>query len=295
MLLVFNKGSKIPFFVFAVIMLIGVSGHAQLPVLPRIPMTELVENIDTTISVFQKKQKKIKPLVQALFVSDKLDHEFSKAYDISATFEKYWSKMGQKWFLVDLDGNKVDELIFSGAIVQTDPKEYIQIYIKSNSTYKQVFWDDGHFAGFVKHPNTKEIILVHHRYPCCYSASHNINKMRLVQGEFKMDKRLLLARDQGMKGSQFFPKKSTFESKIQLLKKEMPLYWSAEVIDSGAFAYSEKNQVSVFPAGTSYQVLSRNGRWVYVMVLDAPPNLPSNIINPANLTETKLMGWFLMQ
>ena len=72
----------------------------------------------------------------------------------------------------------------------------------------------------------------------------------------------------------------------------MPLYWSSEIIDKDAFSQSPTNQITTFPEGTQYQVLSRNDKWLYVQVLDPPPNNPSRVINPVNLTETKLIGWF---
>ncbi|MBU2018140.1 MAG: hypothetical protein KJ941_00725 [Bacteroidetes bacterium] len=288
------KGSKIPFFLFVGFVVAVNFTYAQNPVMPRLPMTVLVEGVDTNIFVFQKKEKKIQAAVKGIFDLNQLDHEFSKAYDKNASFEVYWKNFSKYWFCLDMDADKIDEIIFSGPANSQEAKEYFQLYRLVKGEYKQLFWDDGHFAGFLKHPNTKELLVVHHRYPCCYNASHNINKIRLVNGELQFDKRLLLARDTGMKGTSFFPNVARFDAKVYLLKKETPLYWSSEIIEKDAFSYSPTNQITQFPAGTSYQVINKKGNWNYVMVLDAPPNLPSRIINPANLSDTKLMGWFYM-
>jgi hypothetical protein len=286
------KGSKIPFFLLIVFSGILSISCAQNPVMPRLPMTVLVEGIDTNIVVFQKKKKRLAILVKDLFDRDLLDHEYSKAFDKNASFDIYWKNFSKHWYCLDMNADNINEIIFSGPASSQEEKEYFQLYKLVKGEYKQFFWDEGHFSGFLKHPHTKELIVVYHRYPCCYNASHNINKLRLVNGELQFDKRFLLARDKGMKGTTFFPEVAKFEAKVHTLKKDTPLHWSAEIIEKDAFSYSATNQITIFPVGTSYQVLSTKGNWTYVMVFDPPPNLPSRIINPANLLDTKLMGWF---
>ena len=113
----------------------------------------------------------------------------------------------------------------------------------------------------------------------------------MIGKDLHFEKRLLLARDEGMKGN-FFPSKANFDPKVYRLKEEKPLYWSSEIIEKDAFSQSQSNQITVFPVGTNYQVLSRNNKWLYVQILDAPPIVPSRVINPSNLQETRLIGWF---
>lgn len=259
--------------------------------MPRIPVEKVVEGAQTDIAKFQSDTQEMAANVKELFEADMLDHEGSKAFDSQASFENYWRRYRPYWYRLDVDRDGVFELIFSGPAIKSDEKEYFHLFVRQKGKWVNPYWEDGHFAGYQVHPRTAEIILIHHNYPCCYNASHQIVKVRLLAGKIHQNKKLLLANDQLMKGT-FFPDKADFKRKTEQLQKETPLLWSNAIIPTDAYRPGESNLITVFPKFSRYRVLAQEGQWYYVEFLDAPPEKRySKVINPDNLRNVHLVGW----
>lgn len=288
---IFSRGIIPPFLFFVFSLVCLTKSRAALVVMPRVDYKLMVADFQDDIQQFQLNQEEIKKAVSWLFENDRLDHDFSKGITANTSFEVYWKNLGKDWYMVDMNQDGQKELIYSGKSFRAEEKEFFQLFMKYGSVWKQDYWDEGHFAGYQIQPNTGEILLVHHRYPCCYQASHNINRLRLVRGKIKMYKKLFLARDSAMKG-QFFPEKVTYTTNVLFLKKETMLRWSGEKIDTDAMFSSPTNEILPYEKGASFQILASKGDWKYVVMLSPPKNVPSRVANAQNLQDVHVMGWF---
>src|SRR5690606_1494991 len=149
----------------------------------------------------------------------------------------------------------------------------------------------GHLPAYKIHPNTGEILLYHHEYPCCENASHNLNRLRLVNNKITLVKRYFLGRDHGMLGK-FFPEKSRFTGKFAYTTGKTILYWSPEVIGKNAWPRrSEQNIIAPYPDSVPYSTLAQKGKWRFVIMHGAPVIEENRVINPANFTNTWIYGW----
>lgn len=286
----FSRGIFPPFFFILTVLAICFNSRASIVVMPRVNYQFFVSDFKADIQQFQSNQEEIKEAVSWLFENDRLDHDFSKGITFNSSFEVYWKNLGKDWYMVDMDQDGQKELIYSGRSFKAEEKEFFQLFIRYGSIWKQDFWDEGHFAGYQLHPNTGEVILVHHRYPCCYQASHNINRIRLVRGKLKIYKKLFLARDTGMKGD-FFPENVTYPSKVYYLKEEEMLYWSSEKIVEEAFFGNPTNEILPFEKGAYFQILAKRDDWIYVVMLSPPKKVMSRVANAQNLQDVHVMGW----
>jgi hypothetical protein len=260
-------------------------------VMPRVSVKLFVNHGKTDFeTVFSKDKEAKKAAVNWLFENNRLDHDFSKAVSPDLEFGPYWEHFAEMWHLVDLDLDGKNELIFSGKPIVSDEKERFALFANYGQVWKEVFWDDGHLMAYKIHPNTGEIILYHHRYPCCTNSTHLIQKIRWLRNRLHSTKRYFLARDKDMKG-QFFPKKAFYPSKYRILKSETMLYWSKGKINAKAAVFSPKNEIIHFPANAYYQILAREGAWKYVMMVSPPKTEESMVANPANLQESRFYGW----
>lgn len=266
-------------------------GLAAVVVMPRVDVKLFVNHGKTDFeNVFSKDIAAKKAAVAWLFENDILDHDYSKAVNPDLPFEPYWERFEKSWHLVDLNKDGTNELIFSGKTQVSEEKERFALYANYGEVWKEVYWDDGHLMAYKIHPNTGEIILFHHRYPCCSQSTHMIEKVRWLRNRLHSTKRYFLARDTGMKG-QFFPKKAFYPSTYRVLKSETMLYWSKGKISAGAAIFSPKNEIIHFPAKAYYQILAREGAWKYVMMVSPPKMEESLVANPANLQECRYYGW----
>ena len=265
---------------------------ADVVVMPRVDVKLFVNKGKTDFNkAFSQDIELKKKELKWLFDNNQLDHDFSKAVRLEMEFEPYWEHFKSNWYLVDLDKDGQEELIFSGKPLVSEDKERFTIYVKYGSIWKEVFWDDGHLLAYKKHPRTGEIILYHHRYPCCSQFTHLIQKVRWVRNKVRTTQRYFLARDKGMKG-QFFPKSPSFyPNRYHQLKKTTMLYWSKGKIRSGAAMFSPTNEIIHFPHNSYYQILAREGKWCYVMMVSPPIIEESMVANPNNLTEARFYGW----
>ncbi len=261
--------------------------------MPRIDPSIFIPNCKTDFSAIASKNEKEKEvLVKKLFDLEMIDHFLTKSYDLNAKFSDYYTVFSKNYLLIDLNNDGVNELVFSGRVTQEVESEQLSIFqfIKNNPT--QIYIENGHLLAYQIHPNTKEILLFHHQYPCCDNASHNLNRLRLVNGKMQLLKRYFVGRDSGMKG-EFFPKKTTFSNHyLQTKREKTELRWSPEVITKNAWERrSENNVIALYPIRSYYKVLAKNGKWRFVLMQNAPVIQQNLVINPRNFSNTWIYGW----
>jgi hypothetical protein len=231
-------------------------------------------------------------MVEYLFENDLLDHVGTKAYQVNASFLSYYKQFGSLYRLIDLNNDHLPELIFNGFISPENDKEYLEIYGTDKGNVIRLFREVGHILAYKIQPNTKEVLLFHHQYPCCENASHNLNRLRLVGSKIVSLNRYFLGRDTGMLGS-FFPKKSKFTGRFKKLAKTTTLYWSNQRINRGAWVgRTEVNRIADYDTNVVYTVLATQKKWQFVLMKGAPKLDKGNrVINPANFTSMWIYGW----
>lgn len=232
--------------------------------------------------------------VEKLFNEDQLDHAYSKAFDMEAKFSVYWKMNGKYWSSLDLNKDGKNELFFLPKAINPDDIELIEIYTQKKGIYNLIYKESGHIIAYKIHPNTKEIVLFHHQYPCCSSASHNINMVRLVNGKINLRKKYFLARDEGMKGD-FFPNSVNFTSKFNYLKKRTTVRWSPEKISKNAWSVFQENKLAIYPKLTPFRILAKKGNWYYIEICGEPiirkKKLYDCVINSENFNNVHVFGW----
>ncbi len=246
-------------------------------------------------SITIKNEQLKKEMVAFLFEKDLLDHLGTKAYDPSANFEKYYSGFGPLYRLIDMNNDSIPELVFNGFITNNDDREFLEIFSTKKGEVQSIFREIGHLLAFKIQPNTKEILLYHHQYPCCINASHNLNRLRLVASKITQLKHYFLGRDTDMVGP-FFPSKSEFKSNWQQLEEKTALYWSPAIVEKNAwFQRSEHNRIAYYDSLSVYTVLAKKGKWNFVLMKSAPNNEENRVINPANFSSISIYGWINMK
>ena len=230
-------------------------------------------------------------MVKYLFDVDLLDHVGTKAYVTQAVFDTYYTQFSALYRLIDLNNDGLPELIFNGFVSSDDDKEYLEIYGTKKGVVTRLFKEIGHVLAYKIQPNTKEVLLYHHQYPCCENASHNLNRLRLIGNELQLQKRYFIGRDSGMVGP-FFPKKVQFTSENKRFSKTTKLYWSPAIVTTDAWPRrSQTNVIASYAASSVYTVLAQTKSWSFVLVKSAPLITPNNVINPANFLQTWIYGW----
>lgn len=258
----------------------------------RIDLQLFYSNSDTTWSTVQNNdQEAVLQSVKWLFDNNMLSHFLSKAYAKDAELTTYWERYSKDWRLVDLDADGTEELLFSGETIQGDDRENVQIYSRSDASWQLIFERKGALAGFVQHPRTKEVLPIHHRYPCCSQYTHTLRRLRFVQGEFQELKKYFIASDAGGMAGPFFPDSTAFPSTAMSLQKRVSLRWSPNVVTEKAYYTAVTNEVIAFESGSLYLKLAEKGNWWYVLFLTPPPLEQSPVVNTANLQSSKLLGW----
>lgn len=240
-----------------------------------------------TVNASEKKR-----LVKLAFDGDLFNNEGSKAYDVNADFEKYFTRYDKDFQLIDLDKDGSPELIYNGYMHGEDPKEYLEIYSFKSGKPKQLYADAGFLMAYKIQPNTGEVLLFSHQYPCCSNGSHFISRIRLVEGKTQLVKRFFVARRHDMKGN-FFPGKINDSGKYRVLSKKTVLRWSSEVIGTDAWTgRTQENRICDYDKGSVFKVLAIRGRWKFVLVKSQPVNEQGNmVIRPDNFTDTWIYGW----
>lgn len=230
--------------------------------------------------------------VQALFDADLLDHFGTKAYDPEAKFESYYAKQKGNFWLIDLNNDKTPEIVFSGIADPSDDREFFEIYVSVKGKYKRLIREIGHLLAYKTHPNTNEILLYHHQYPCCANASHNINRFRLVDNEFQQVRYYFIAKETDLV-KPFFPEFSKFNKKSKSSKGGFSLYWSPAVVNTNAWkGRSQINRIAKYDKKSVLYVLAEQKGWLYVLVKSPPQQEQGNmVINTSNFKETGIFGW----
>lgn len=258
----------------------------------RVDPTLFIANPETDLDKVTVTNEALKrSMVKYLFDADLLDHVGTKAYDTQAVFDTYYTQFSALYRLIDLNSDGLPELIFNGFVSSDDDKEYLEIYGTKKGVVTRLFKEIGHVLAYKIQPNTKEVLLYHHQYPCCENASHNLNRLRLIGNELQLQKRYFIGRDSGMIGS-FFPKKVQFTSENKRFSKTTKLYWSPAIVTTDAWPRrSQTNVIASYAASSVYTVLAQTKSWSFVLVKSAPMITPNNVINPANFLQTWIYGW----
>lgn len=258
----------------------------------RVDPTLFIANPETDLDKVTVTNEALKKsMVKYLFDADLLDHVGTKAYDTQAVFDTYYKQFSAFYRLIDLNNDGLPELIFNGFVSSDDDKEYLEIYGTKKGVVTRLFKEIGHVLAYKIQPNTKEVLLYHHQYPCCENASHNLNRLRLIGNELQLQKRYFIGRDSGMVGP-FFPKKVQFTSENKRFSKTTKLYWSPAIITTDAWPRrSQTNVIASYAASSVYTVLAQTKSWSFVLVKSAPMITPNNVINPANFLQTWIYGW----
>lgn len=250
-----------------------------------------VNQAQTDFSLIANSGDQVKrKIVKNLFDQHVLDHDGTPNLELNANFERYYEQNKNHFLLLDLNQDGKSELIFQGFTSATDDKEYTEIYRLNHGKYELQYREVGHLLAYKIHPNTKEIVLYQHKYPCCSAMSHNIFVLRLLDGKFHKKSKYFLARDTGMKGD-FFPDSVNFPSNYERLSTDHKVYWSDSVILEGASRQSPSNQLITYPAGTVYQILTKKGTWSYVLIRGNCVSEKSLIVNAENLSQMALFAW----
>jgi hypothetical protein len=230
--------------------------------------------------------------VRWLFDHDILNHEGTKAFSPTAQFSTYYAEFQNRFRLIDLNHDGTPELVFEGFVSKDDEKEHVEIFRSVNNELTRIYDEIGHILAYKIHPNTKEVLLYHHQYPCCLNASHNLNRLRLVEGKMQAVKRYFLGREAGDMKGVFFPKKSNFPSKLRITKKKVELRWSGSVIAKNAWIRRvPSNVIAQYKKGSLYKVLAEENGWLFVRMQTAPEIGENKVVNPNNLQETAVYGW----
>lgn len=261
--------------------------------MPRVEPSLFIHQPRTDFESIQYKDESLKKqLMKELFDADLVDHFGSHAYDLNAKFEAYYERYKNNFYCFDLDRDSIPEIVFSGIFAPEDDREIMEIYSRQRGKLKNVFKQIGHLLAFKIHPNTNEILLYHHQYPCCDNASHNLNRLRFIQGNVKQLKQFFIGKESDLV-QPFFPDKSVFTGENYLAKKEIELRWSPAEVEVNAWkGRTPSNQIARYGAGSVYSILGKKGRWKFVLIKAVPlADKKNRVINPDNFTETFVFGW----
>jgi hypothetical protein len=285
------KNPSLHFFFILLVLLFSVVQAQATVVMPRIPIHLLIHGSRMDLnSLFDSKEDSMKDKVKWLFENDHLDHLFSKAYNTEASFEIYWQKNHFFWQAADLNKDGVYELLYLFEPRDANEMEFVEIYALKDQNPKLCLKESGHLVGYKIHPNTGEVILFHHQYPCCFSASHTLFTIRLLQKGIKVKKKYLMASDKSMKGS-FFPKSVNFSAKYHFLEKDTEVRWSSENINKNAWLLKNDNCFVRYPKGTLYKIMSRRNSMCYVLLYEEPLVAEKSFIRAENFSDIHVYGW----
>ncbi len=227
--------------------------------------------------------------LKIMFDNNLLDHPFTKLEDSKNTFENYWNKYKYNWRKCDLNKDDRFELFFNGITNWSDSTESFQIYELKDIDYELVYNHIGNLIAYKIQPFTKEIILFHHKYPCCDNASHYINSVRFLKSKIHLRQKYFVAREGDMKGN-FFPEAVFYEDLYSLTKKNTRVYWSDKKIWR-AWKRSGSNQITKYKEDMPYKVLAVKDGMKYVLISGQPIIEANKVINPANFESVKIFGW----
>lgn len=237
-------------------------------------------------------QTETKSSVKEIFDQQILYHDYTLEVHPNSNFETYWSVFEPRWSKVDLNNDGTFELIMRGKNTVLDEKEYVEIYKKTDDSWEKIYSEVGRLLAYKIHPNTGKIILYHHRYPCCNSASHNIFTVRLLNGKIHTTSRFFVGRDTGDMIGPFFPDEVNHTSSYEKLVEMTALRWSPSEITEDAFTnYSETNIIVHYSEGGLFKRLYSKDGWSFVLMYSNIVIEPAIVINPANFVYKPVYGW----
>jgi hypothetical protein len=274
------------------VLLLGSAGFVSAsPSMIRVDATTFVNGgREDFESIFKNDPAKLKQSVKQLFDQETILHAGTRGYDLEASFEAYYRLQQNQYHLVDLNQDGTDEVIFNGYINPNDDMEYLEIFAIKNGKFEVVHQEVGHILAFKIHPNTGEIVLFQHKYPCCNARSHNIYQLRLIAGVIQVHTKYFLGRDSDMKGT-FFPQEVKYGPKYKTLEKNTLVRWSKEIIEKGAAPDAPTNAIIHYPAGTRYKLLASENGFDYVLLCGPPVIETSLVVNAENLSKMHLFAW----
>lgn len=255
-----------------------------------------VNGIKTNLySILQKdNSEKTKLEVIKLWNLNQLSHDYTKVVSKEYTFKDYWRQFNNNWFLLDLNKDGNNELIFLGkSSYQFDSDFEILFYTAEKDGYKRLFAESGKLIGYKIQPNTNNIILYHHKAPCCDNGSHNIYTLRLLGTELHIKDKFFVGTDTGAMSGDFFPDMVNYTGAYKKLKSETIIHWSKQIIKSKAWiGRQESNAITAYPKNTYYKELFRDKEKSYVLISGNPvKEFSTRVINPANFIDKPIFGW----
>ena len=249
------------------------------------------ENLETIFIESNQTKKN----VELLFNLDRLDHEFTKAFNLDAKFTDYWNKNKFNWHFIDLNNDGVFELIFSAnPSGKNDEYSSIEVYVfkKNKSIPFLIYKESGALFAFKVHPNTNEIILFQHRFPCCSSFSHNINMIRIVNNKIILRKKYFVINKTG-ENEIFYPKSFHYDSRYHYLNRNEILRWSCGEKSKNLKGNFLENIIAIYPENSPYKIIYSTTNWKYVLMY-APPMKSKKIktlITKENFLDVRVFGW----
>ena len=252
-----------------------------------------VNNGKTDFNKIYDKSENLKEIIEVLFDKDLLDHELTRAYNTDANFENYWLNNMMNWHFLDLNNDKINEILFiSNPSGKPDEYSLSEIYIKKNHQFKLIFKESGAIFAYKIHENTKEFVLFHHKFPCCSSISNNVNMVRIINGKIKLRKKYFVANSEILK-SNCLPKSVHYDLKFYYLTKDKVLRWSTNKFSKKDLNSKNENIIAFYPEKAAYKVLFSNKKWIYVLFYESPLRSKKNksAINPDNFSNVHVYGW----
>lgn len=244
-------------------------------------------------SIFINNENELKDAVLTVYNKGEIGHEFSKAYDKNATFEKYFAYYKTNYNLLDINNDGVLELIFNGSISTSEEKELFEIFaLDANKQYSSIYNEDGKLTAYQIHPNNHSIILYLHKYPCCNNSSHNLYTIRYLNGKIKFKDKFFVGRDDPSMVGPFFPKSTEYPSEFSILQDTVVVYWSPEIVEKGAWMpRTETNKIISYATNSVFKPLFTESDWTFVLMYSAPILESSRMINAANFSNRPIYGW----
>lgn len=257
--------------------------------LVKIPASVFVNKGKTTFDSILFVNKDIQKQVEKIFDNKGLSHELTLGGN---SFEKYWEVFGNQWFWVKLKPDLSPFLMFKGINSFMDEKEYVELYDTNKPNNNLIFTSAGNLLAYKKHPFTKEIVLYIHKYPCCQSASHNIVRVRYVNGDIRSKDRFFVGRDDGDMVGPFFPETVEQPKEYKQLTAKTTLRWSPSIVNNNAFIGRAKSNVIIhYNEGAVYKVLHENDGWQFVVMFSGIAEEQSSVLNYTNFINRPVYGW----
>jgi hypothetical protein len=115
------------------------------------------------------------------------------------------------------------EFIYCCETNESKENNFIEIYVQQSGKLKLLFKEKGSLIAYKIQPNTKEMILFHHKYPCCRTVSHNINMIRMVNNKIHLRQKYFVVNPEDT-SFKIFPNFVHYSSKYYYLKNNKKIF-----------------------------------------------------------------------